>query len=211
MLTTTRTVRRRLDFSRPVSLDTIAECIELAVQAPSAKNHQGWSWIVVSDPEIRRQMGDIYRAAYWSYRVIAAQNRAVYADDDLRGVQRQDVVSTSDYLAGCIEQAPVLVLICVEGRPEGMNNSDLAALYGTVMPAAWSFMLALRSRNLATAWTTIHIREEEKMAALLGLPPNTTQGVLLPVAHFTGEDFRPGRRRPMEEVVHWNGWGGRRS
>jgi len=210
LLTTTRSVRKRLDFSRPVDPATIERCIEVAMQAPTGSNAQGWHFVVVTDPEKRRGLADLYRKAFELY----ANNpdlRPTYADDDLRTKQMPRVVDSATYLAEHMHEAPVLVIPCVEGRVENAGTLAQASVYGSILPAAWSFMLALRARGLATAWTTLHIMFEQDAAAILDIPEHVTQTALFPVAHHTGSDFKPAKRIPAQELVHWNTWGKQRS
>ena len=156
LLTTTRSVRKRLDFSKPVDLAVVGRCLEIAFQAPTGSNAQGWSFVVVSDADKRRGLADLYRKAFELY----ANNpdlRPTFGDDDLRMQQLPRVVDSAMYLAEHMHEAPVLVIPCIEGRVENAGTLAQASVYGSILPAAWSFMLALRARGLATAWTTLHI------------------------------------------------------
>jgi nitroreductase len=211
LLTTTRSVRRRLDFSRPVEPEVIEACLEIALQAPTGSNSQGWQWIVVTDAGKRKALGDLYRKAFEPYAA-ASERRAekLYAEGDLRRAQAGRVRSSATWLSEHFHEAPVLVVPCIEGRVEASGVAAQASLYGSILPAVWSFMLALRARGLGSAWTTLHLHHEKEAAALLGIPEKVTQAALLPVAYFTGDDFKPAKRLPAAEVTHWNGWGGKR-
>jgi nitroreductase len=206
LLTTTRSVRKRLDFSKPVDLAVVGRCLEIAFQAPTGSNAQGWSFVVVTDAEKRRGLAELYRKAFELY----ANNpdlRPTFGDDDLRMKQLPRVVDSAMYLAEHLHEAPVLVIPCIEARVENAGTLAQASVYGSILPAAWSFMLALRARGLATAWTTLHIMFEQDAAKTLGLPEHVTQTALFPVAHYTGTDFRPAKRIPSAQLVHWNSWG----
>src|SRR5215212_4248356 len=198
LLTTTRSVRKRLDLARPVEPEVIERCLELAIQAPSGSNRQGWRFVVITDPELRLGIADLYRKSYARYR---GSRPSDPSDPNAR------VASSADYLAEHFHEVPVLVLFCYEGRVEQASPATQAGLYGSILPAAWSFMLALRARGLGSAWTTLHLRYEQEAAQLLGLPPTLTQAALLPVAYYTGDDFQPARRTPVGERISWNGWG----
>lgn len=201
VLTTTRTVRKRLDFDRPVPAETIQECLRIAIQAPTGGNQQGWRWLVVTDAEKRRRLGELYGKAFGIYaRAMEGSGRKL---DD----QMQKVVSSSVYLAQNMGRAPVLVIPCQQGRPEGADVTAQSGFWGSILPAAWSFMLALRARGLGCAWTTLHLMFEKDAAALLGVPADFTQAALLPVAWFTGDDFQPAKRTPVEELTYWDAWG----
>jgi nitroreductase len=207
LLTTTRSVRKRLDFTRPVDLAVVARCLEIAMQAPTGGNQQGWHFMVVTDAEKRRQLGELYRQAFAIYR---AMDRPPLPEDDPRRAQLPRVIASADYLAQHLHEAPVHVIPCIEGRVEQLPVAAQAATYGSIMPAAWSFMLALRSRGLGTAWTSLHLFHEREAAAILGIPEIITQVALFPVAHYTGTDFKPAKRLPAASRIYWDRWGARR-
>jgi nitroreductase len=210
LLTTTRSVRKRLDFAKPVDLAVVGRCLEIAFQAPTGSNAQGWHFVVVTDADKRRGVADLYRRAFELY----ANNpdlRPTFGDDDLRMKQLPRVVDSAMHLAEHMHEAPVLVIPCIEGRVENAGTLAQASVYGSILPAAWSFMLALRTRGLAAAWTTLHIMFEQDAAKLLGLPDHVTQTALFPVAHYTGSDFKPTKRIPSAQLVHWNSWGTHRA
>jgi nitroreductase len=203
LLTTTRAVRRRLDLDRPVDRSLLLECIEVAQQAPTAGNSQGWSFVVVTDAERRARLAEVYRAAAVE-PFEAARTRARDAGDE----QTARAYDGALYLAGVLERVPVHVIPCIRGRvPEGgWSPAAAAGLFGSILPAAWSFMLAARARGLGTAWTSIHLTREREVADLLGIPDGVVQTALIPVAHYTGESFSPAARPAAETVTHWNGW-----
>ncbi len=212
LLTTTRSVRKRLDFTRPVDASVITKCIELALQAPTGGNAQGWSFLVVTNAAKRKAVADLYKKAFKLYSSDPNMRARYDGDaDDLRAKQLNRVLSSADYLAEHMHEAPALVIACIEGRIEKASVLEQAGVYGSILPAAWSFMLALRSRGLGTAWTTLHIMYEQEVAKILGIPASVTQAALFPVAYFTGNDFKPATRLPTEQFVHWDSWGTKRS
>ena len=201
LLTTTRAVRKRLDFGRPVEPEVIEECLRLAIQAPTGGNSQGWRWIVVTDPDKRLALADAYRET-WKPYIAASQSAAPDPD-----VQQQRVVDSASYLADHLHEVPVHVIPCIYGR--GLSGGELvdsAGLFGSIYPAVWSFQLALRSRGLGSAFTTLHLPKARQAAALLGIPDGVVQTALIPVAYYTGDDFKPAVRRPVEQITYWNGW-----
>jgi nitroreductase len=203
LLTTTRSMRKRLDLTRPVERELILECLRIAVQAPSGGNSQPWRWLVVDDPDVRADLARLYRKSHDPY--IASQRQAAVRAGHAEAVQ--SVLASSQHLADHLEQVPVLVIPCLLARlPENGTAADAAGLYGSILPAAWSFMLALRTRGLGAAWTTLHLAYEQEVADLLGIPPTVTQVAMIPVAYYTGDDFKPAQRRPVEDVAYWNGW-----
>ena len=204
LLTTTRSVRKRLDFDKPVSRDVVMECLELALQAPTGSNAQGWQWVFVEDPAKKKALADIYRANATPYLDLPKPERG-----DIRDDQIDAVMNSAKYLNDNFEKAPVLMIPCLEGRPDGAPAAMSASYWGSLLPAVWSFMLALRSRGLGSAYTTLHLLGEgEKQAAdLLGIPYDKyTQGGLFPIAYTKGTDFRPAKRLPAEQLSHWDSW-----
>ena len=199
LLTTTRTVRKRLDLDRPVPTALILECIDIARQAPSGSNRQGWHWLVVTDPAKRRFIGDIYGARVQEY--LSAGRRPGDAEQDRR---RGRIVDSVAWLGEHMSDVPVLVVACI--RAKNLPAENQAGLWGSVLPAAWSYALAARARGLGTAWTTLHLGSEREIGDFFGLPTDIRQGVLLPTAFYTGESFKPAPRGPLDEVLHMNGW-----
>jgi len=209
LLTTTRSVRKRLDLTRPVPPELIAECIDIATQSPTGTNAQNWAFVVVTDPEKKQFIADCYREG--GEQLTAMGYPPPMADVDPRAEAMPRVTESAMYLAERLEQVPAMVLACVKGRVEQVPMVlAQASTYGSILPAAWSFMLAARARGLGSAWTTIHLFFEKEVAELLGIPPDWTQAVLLPVAYYTGDDFKPGARLPAEEMTHWEKWGNHR-
>jgi nitroreductase len=205
VLTTTRSVRKRLDFERPVPKEVLLECLELAIQAPTGSNQQGWQWVFVDDPDKKKALADIYRKNFTGYRGMPAPE---YAEDDPRAEQRARVVSSAEYLAEHMHEAPWLLVPCLEGRVDEAPQLS-ASFWGSLIPAAWSYMLALRSRGLGSAYTTLHLLGDgEKQAAeILGIPfEKYSQAGLFPIAYTKGTDFRPAKRLPVDQIVHWNSW-----
>lgn len=202
LLTTTRSVRKRLDFTRPVERDVILECLQIALQAPSGGNSQPWRWLVIDDPATRAKIGELYSRSHDPYM---ANNRAMA--DAAGATHMYPVMNSSQYLSDHIAEVPVLVIPCLLARlPEGATVFDTAGFYGSIVPAAWSFMLALRSRGLGSAYTTLHLQYEHEVAEILNVPDTVTQVAMIPVAYYTGEDFKPAPRRPVAEVAYANAW-----
>ncbi len=206
LLSTTRSVRLRLDLTRPVENSAIEECLDLAQQAPTGGNQQGWSFLIVTDQEKRRALGALYKQGWAAYlQDISARTAAETPAMPSRDVLR--VYRSAQYLADHMGEVPVLVIPCIEGRTEGAGVTEQASRWGSVLPAVWSFMLAARARGLGTCWTTLHLPHEREAAELLGIPyDRVMQAALIPVAHTIGEEFRPGPRKPLETIVHWEQW-----
>lgn len=206
VLTTTRSVRKRLDLEKPVPREVLMECLELAIQAPTGSNAQGWQWVFVDDTDKKKALADIYRVNWKMYRQMPEPE---YGEGDTRGERRQAVVSSAEYLAEHMEEAPWLLVPCLEGRVDGAPGPASASFWGSLLPAAWSYMLALRSRGLGSAWTSLHLLGDgEKQAAeILGIPyEEYSQGGLFPIAYTKGTDFSPAKRLPVEQIAHFNTW-----
>jgi nitroreductase len=200
LLSTTRAVRKRLDFDKPVPAEVLLECIRLSQQAPTGSNTQLWRWLVITDEDKRRAVGEIYARG------------AQYLDEAKKNVAPEDhqttrVYDSADYLVEHIAEVPALVIPCVVGRPrDNALQIEQASIYGSILPAVWSFQLALRSRGLGSAYTTLHLAWEREVAELFGIPENVMQVALLPVAYTLGTDFKIATRQPPEEITHWNKW-----
>jgi nitroreductase len=200
LLATTRAVRRRLDLSRPVEREVLEECLRLAQQAPTSSFAQNWHFVVVTDPGTRAALGELWRVVARSY----VQRRAAAEAADARLARMRDNVR---YLADHIHEVPVHVIPCVEGRTDGKPAAAQASRWASIIPAAWSFMLAARARGLGSVWTTFHLRHERDAAELLGIPyERVMQAALIPVAYTIGTEFRAGPRRPLDTMVHWDRW-----
>jgi nitroreductase len=209
LLSTTRSVRRRLDFDRPVEMSLIKECLELAIQAPSASNAQGWHFVVVTDPEKKARLAEVYRKA-WDIYSRPFRNRIVTQEKALSEQTTGERVATSAaYLAENLHRAPVMLIPCMSGRTDDANTNSVrqASLYGSILPAVWSFMLAARARGLGSSFTTLHLMYEREAAAVLGIPyERVTQTALIPVAYTKGQNFKPAERKPLETVLHLESW-----
>ncbi len=205
LLTTTRAVRRRLDLDREVPPEVIDECLQIAIQAPTGSNAQGWRWVVVTEPELKTGLAELYRRAWEPYKAMGESAMEGLEDDER--AQQQRVLASADHLARNLERVPVLVLPCVLGRlPESSPAWMWTGLLGSVYPAVWSFQLALRSRGLGSTLTTLHLTFQDEAAELLGIPDTVTQACLVPVAFTKGTDFKPAKRRPVAEITYRNGW-----
>jgi nitroreductase len=203
LLSTTRAVRKRLDFTRPVPDDLIRECVALALQAPSSSNVLTMRFVVVTDEQKRRAVGAVYRQCYAAYRESSSYAGRQVKPDAADQAQQARVAESADFLGERMGEAPVLVIACNEGP----SREAAAAAQGSVLPGTWSFMLAARARGLGTSWTQLHLSREREVAELLGIPYDTVaQAVLTPVAYTKGTDFKPALRPAPDEVIHWNGW-----
>lgn len=207
LLSTTRSVRKRLDLSRPVEDKVIEECIKVALQAPTGSNSQGWHFVVVRDADKRAGLAELYRRG-WNVYVNSPSSAGGAKDiSPERAATQNRVVTSAQYLTDHLHEVPVFVIPCISGRPEQLPLAGQAALWGSILPAAWSFMLAARARGLGSTWTTLHLIHEREAAEILGIPyEQVTQTCLLPLAYTVGTDFKPGPRESLDQIVHWDQW-----
>jgi nitroreductase len=203
LLTTTRAVRKRLDLQRPVEREVIEECIEIALQAPSGSNRQAWQWVPVDDADTKVRIAELYREVFDSYE----PRSGGYAEGDTRAERRAAVTASSIHLRNHLHEVPVLLVVYQEGRIEELPLGSHPGFWGSVVPAVWSFMLALRARGLGSTWTTMTCRREKEMAEVLGVRhEDYTQIGMFPVAYTLGTDFKPAPRLDPTSVIHWNRW-----
>ncbi|GMU80061.1 MAG: oxidoreductase [Acidimicrobiia bacterium] len=213
LLTTTKAVRNRLDLTRPVPQDLIRECIRLACHAPNASNAQEWHWVVLDDPARKARVAEVYRD------VLVPRVSQMLAVKEAAGDVAGARISRSILaLAERLHEVPVLVLPCYDvpralaryqtllpdPGPLGLSTHMDAGMFASVLPAVWSFQLALRSRGLGSTLTTAHQLRQADVADLLGIPRDWFQVALVPVAYTTGDDFRPSPRKPVDDVIIWN-------
>lgn len=208
VLTTTRAVRKRLDFDKPVAMSVLRECLEIALQAPSGSNSQGWHFVIVTDPAKKQAIADLYLKAFDDYEAGPAQPTKQHLDDPSMAQTQARVLSSARYLADNLAKVPAMLIPCLAARPDtpGLPQAALASLYGSVLPAVWSFMLAARERGLGTCWTTLHLMHEKDVATLLGIPDDVAQVALIPIAYTKGTDFNAAPRKDLDTVLHTNGW-----
>ena len=198
-LRTTRSVRRRIDFERPIEPEVIEECIDIAVQAPTGRDAEAWRFLVVTGAERKAEIAALYRRAFERYAGASAKERG--------GDAPKPAVRA---LADRLHEMPALVIVCSEGAPLGPQAALQVAFYGSVLPAAWSFMVALRARGIGATWTSLHLLHEREAAAVLGIPDGVTQTVMLPIGYMRDATLRPAARRGAREVTFWDRWGERR-
>lgn len=205
VLTTTRAVRKRIDFDRPIPRDVIMQCVEIAQQAPTGSNNQGWRWVFVEDPEKKRIIADHYRATFYPYVGLEDPDSADLPDreDD----QGNRILNSAVYMARRLHEVPLMAIPVHQGRTDDADTFTQASAWGSILPAVWSFLLALRERGIGSSWTTLHLPREREVAELLGIPYDRyTQAGLFPLGYTIGTDFKVANRLPADDFVHWDGW-----
>lgn len=207
LLSTTRSVRRRLDFGRDVPTELLRECVELALQAPTGSLRQDWHFVISNDREQCRRVGEVYQRVWRNLAGDYASRAEKAEPEPAARATWLKMMDSARYLADHFPEVPAIVVPCIDGRLDGAPATVQALKWGSIIQAAWSFMLAARARALGTCWTTVHLGAEAEVAEILGIPMDAVQQVaLIPVAHTLGIDFKPGARKPTERFVHWNGW-----
>lgn len=205
VLTTTRAVRKRIDFDRPVERQVVMDCVEIAHQAPTGSNSQGWRWMFIDDPDKKQAIAELYRATFYPYVGL----------DDVDGQDLPDretdqgnrILASAVYMARRLHEVPLMAIPCHTGRLEGADSFRQASSWGSILPAVWSFLLALRERGIGSSWTTLHLPHEREAAEILGIPyEDYTQVGLFPIGYTMGTDFKQAKRLPAESFVHWNSW-----
>jgi len=207
LLTTTRAVRTRLDLSRPVEREVVLECLAIAQQAPTASNMQNWHFIVVTDAEKRAALAELYRKGWEHYVTMPIAAPNLHFTNPAHTAMQARIMASLPSFIEHFHEIPVYVIPCLSGRCEGQPALIQSAMWGTIAPAAWSFMLAARARGLGTLWTSLHLLFEEEAAHLLGIAyADVMQACLIPVAYTQGTHFKPGWREPLDTIVHWETW-----
>ena len=208
LLSTTRAVRKRLDFDRPVEDQVIRECVDMAMQSPSGSNNMTMQFVVVRDEAKRKALGEIYRQCYGIYSSMdGVYIRSIDKGEADANAQQQRSADSADFLGQHMGDAPVLVIPCTFGRIDNVPAMMGASIGANVMPAMWSFMLAARARGLGTCWTTVHLMMEQAAADVLGIPFDQVQQICMsPLAYTKGTDFKPAVRPPADTIIHWDGW-----
>ena len=208
VLTTTRAVRKRMDFDRPVESSVIEECLQIALQAPSGSNSQGWHFIVVTDEAKKAKIAQYYQQSFAAYESGPAQPTKIHTDDPSMKDVQERVLGSAQFLSANMAKVPAMLIPCASGR---LDDPDLpfphaAGAFGSIMPAIWSFMLAARERGIGTCWTTLHLNYEKEIAEILNIPADYTQIALIPIAYTKGTDFKIAPRKPLDGILHHNQW-----
>ncbi len=207
VLNTTRAVRKRLDFDRPVEDDVVRECVATAMQAPSGSNLMTMQFVVVKDADKRHAIGEIYKQCWAIYSSMPFFAGAIQKDGNAEQAQQDRVVDSATYLSEHMAEAPALVLGCTAGRVDGAPAMMSASSMGNILPGMWSFMLAARARGLGTAWTTISLMMEKEVADIVGIPfDDIQQACLTPLAYTVGTDFKRALRPDPDSIIHWDTW-----
>lgn len=198
VLSTTRSVRFRLDLERDLDNELILDCIDVAEQGPGGGNQSSRRWLIIRDPAQKQAVSDIY--------LEAAGRWMIEARDQLAGSDHPNAptMRSAAHLAEHLAEVPAIVIPCIWGIHD---DSKKPGLFDSVLQSGWSFCLAARARGLATAWTTAVLSKEEELRELLDIPDGVTPVALLPVAWSKGTEFASVPRRRANEICYYDGWG----
>ncbi len=191
VLSTTRSVRRKLDFERAVDPQTLFDCVDLATQAPMGLAGEHWRFVVLTEPAVKTPLADVYRSVI----------------DELQADGRVQIKRTQQALTDRLHELPALVVLCSTASPPGADLSSQIGFYGSILPCAWSFMLALRARGLGTTWTSLLAARQNEVREIIGAPESVFHLVMFPVAYTLGATLRPAQRQEARAVTYWNRYG----
>jgi nitroreductase len=192
VLSTARSVRRKLDFNRPISKQDLAACINVAVQAPTGLAGENWRFLVVTDPTQKKLIADIYCEVLLQL-------------SESRGITLKP---THNALMERLHEIPCMVFVFAIGEP-GDDVSGQIGFYGSILPAAWSLMLAMRARGIGTTWTSLLASRTDDIARILNVPEGVTQTVMLPAAYTLGAKLKVAERLKAADVTFSDRWGER--
>lgn len=192
VLATARSVRRNLDFARPVERQVILDCIDIAAQAPTGLSGESWRFVVVQEAAAKARLAALYRQAL---EELAVQ----------RGIE---IKPTQQALIARLHEMPAMILVCNVASPptEGGAAADIG-YYGSILPAAWSLMLALRARGIGATWTSLLASRQEQVAEIIDMPAGAVLTVMLPIAYAKGARMKRAQRADAKEIAFWNRWG----
>ncbi len=191
ILSTARSVRRKLDFDRPLERQVLYDCINVAVQAPTGLGGENWRFLVVDEPAQKAALAELYKTVLL----------------EIMAERRLPMKPSHQALIDQLHRIPAMIFVCVDGAPANDTHAGQLGFYGSILPAAWSLMLALRARHIGSTWTSLLSARQQEVAAILDMPPQTTQTVMLPVGYTKGAVLRRAERLPAQQVTYFNRWG----
>jgi nitroreductase len=195
------TPARRYLSTEPVPDEIIWALLDAAIRGPTGGNRQGWGWVVVTDPAIKRPVAEWYLAG-WDAAYGRRREQILAAPPAADGLSRPSFLA-AEHLAGHIADAPVWIFPVLRDAA-GVSNPRLgASIYGAVQ----NLILAARAYGIGTTLTTLYSRHEDDVRDLLGLPGDALTMGLLPLGYPARGRWAEPKRRPVQDVVHWNRWG----
>lgn len=193
-LSTARSVRRKIDFERPISRKDLEACVNVAVQAPTGIPGETWRFLIVDDGETKQRVAAVYRDVI----------------TELMTERGLPMKQTQQALMDRLPEMPCMVFVCSLGQPMPTHAGQVA-FFGSVLPAAWSLMLAMRVRGIGATWTSVLSARCEQIAEILNIPDDVTQTVMLPCGYTKDATLKPADRLSAADVTYWNSWGNQTS
>lgn len=178
----------------PVPDELIDKVLWAGTRASSPNNTQCWDFIVVTDPDQRRALGD----------ALAPFAQATQAMPDPTDPTDHRTLQGARNLAARLAEVPVIILVA--GRniyPEHQPRENF--MWSAVYAAAQNMLVAARALGLGAAFTTFHGTAPQEFHRILNLPEDRHLGVTMPVGWPDGP-VGPVTRKPLEEVVHRDRW-----
>ncbi len=187
----------------PIPDDVIHDILDAAIRGPSGGNSQGWGWLVITDAEVKSKIAGWYREG-WE-RAYGVRKDDVMADESGQGLGRTNYLS-AEHLANHLEEAPVWIMPVLLGAASRPNARAGSSIYGAVQ----NLMLAARAHGIGATLTTLYLGHEDEVNELLGIPEDASTMALIPLGYPARGKWSQPRRKPVEEVAHWNRWGDQR-
>lgn len=199
------TPSRRYLSTDPVPDEIVWALLDAAVRGPSGGNSQGWGWVVVTDPDVKKRVAGWYRDN-WNRAYGSRREEILSQPAGSPGLSRNGFLG-AEHLAEHLEDAPVWIFPVLRGAADAADPMTGASVYGAVQ----NLCLAARAHGLGTSLTTLYRGHEDELRELLGLPDDALTMALVPIGWPTRGRWAQPRRRPVEEVVHWDRWGATRT
>ena len=178
----------------PVPRELLEQLVHAATRAPSAGNSQHWSFVIVTNREDMRFLGDILQ------RRLGQFSRD--PEDDAQGRMMRAV----RYLIAHFHETPAVIFCCIRNAYPNAETPVRATMWSTIYPATQNLLLAARGLGLGAAMTTFQAGAEDEIKAHFGIPDDVYIGSTIPVGYPMGR-FGPLGRKPIDEVLHWERWG----
>ncbi|MFA9566383.1 MAG: nitroreductase family protein [Acidimicrobiales bacterium] len=208
-IVTTRAMRRLSD--EPIQRSELEAVLRAAQQGPSGGNIQPWQFVVVTDPVVRSDLGEIYRQAYERYEAALLASMPPHRDE-AAAASWERTLAASRHLADHIGAAPAIIVVLMPDIDMTLVDDegalDVGTPYASVYPAVQNLLLAARSMGIGGALTTVHRVRQDEVRSLLGVPDRFQTVALIPLGRPSGR-FGVAPRRPVESVTHWDHYGER--
>ena len=181
----------------PVPLSSVYQVLDTARFAPSGGNRQGWRVVVVTDPALRRQLGELFRTSWYTHHA------------PLYGAGRRP---QPDEYADRVQDVPVhlIVLVAEQSITTTIEALDTSRVVGgaSIYPFVQNILLSLREHSLGATLTTVLVPMQTQVKQLLGIPDGYTIAAHLTIGWPADTLPTRLRRKPVEEFTSVNGFDG---